>query len=855
MSVVPGGPFEIVELRVHGVSGSPPAQLLHYPSELVELCYGDDNVGFYRRSDDSAVVTSDDPDSPTPRPAGLVSEAFSWGHLTSGPATRALWLLFLPFVLVNLAHWMLPPTEVKPSRWASWSVRLLRVFGLTLSVTLLFAMMSVLVDLVGWQCPDLPQCSDRLGPLRVLSGWTPGMRLAATAAPVLAVVAVLLLIGKPNPRIGEPPPDAAKRGTSPLTNPNFWNGDPSVSRLRACHMTVWFSTVAALVLAASWTITGTSPRTPTAVLLVVHLVFVLAGLVFTFWDRVTARGGRGLRRDQSDRTHSWPQWMWLSSMALSIASLGWVFGSHWYAGHRNPGSKIAVHGPLPYLPTATRWLIGVQLLLLLALLVATWLSRRSAAHLPSDYRPTLRGLTAPCVATLAWLIGGEASVAVGFWVSRYLGQPVGSAEAAAAVTQHNADALRAASTSVIGMANPANDATESSSKMLRDFVNAANGQAPLQLSAVYFVASMVNLVVIAAVIIMAVTTAVLTWHRGRTRILQQTWSDYGDAEKEGKRLTVMRTARARAISDARAWAALTDHVPVLLASVIVVAVVAGAIFSTLVPSWLGGATVRSGWTAVLLTGQGVTAFVATAAVGLAYKAFRSSETRRRVAVMWDVVTFWPRAAHPLGPPCYGERAVPDLWLRSTLLARESKVVMAAHSQGSVIGAAALLINAVPAGEAAAAPAETSLLSRPVAVLTFGCPLRRLYARNFPAYFGFDTLELLKAQATGTSSRWVNLWALTDPIGGWVLTEDLGPPPVDTPTGNTVDRRLLDATALEPVNGRYPPICGHSGFWTRREYAEALAALTTRIVQPPAPPVPAPPSPTEPTPFRLPAAGE
>lgn len=848
---------------MHGVSGTPPDELLHYPPELVELCYGDAAAGFYRRSDGSPAAASEG------GPTGVVSEAFSWGRLTSGPATRALWLLFLPFVLVNLAHWMLPPTENnrgsgagEPNTWASWSVRLLRVFGLSLSITLLVAMMSVVVDFVGWQCPDLPQCADRLGPLQVLSGWTPRMRLAATAAPVLAVVAVLLLIGKSNPRIGQPPPDAAERGASPLTHPNFWNADRSVTRLQDCHLTVWFSVIGALVLAASLTIKDATPRAPTAVLLIVNLVFVLAGIVCTCWDRVTARGGKGLDRDQSDRPQSWPRWMWVSSLATSIVSLGWLFGADWCAAWRDPGTKVIVSGPVPYLASATKWLMGVQAVLLLALFVATWVSKRSSSDVPPEYRPTLRGLTAPWVATLAWLIGGEASVAVGFAVARYLGQPVGSAQAAAGVTRQNADMLQAAASSVIRMANRGEGVgvTGSSSTMMRDFVTATNGSAPLQLSAVYFMSSMVNLVVITATIVIAVAAAGVTWRRGRTRALHRTWSDYGgvkateqaaagSADDENPiqhmKLAAMRTARVRAISSLRAWAALTDNAPALLASVIAVAVVAVAIIygrvtvtflsSGEMPSWLGGVTARSGWTEILLAGQAITAFIATAVVGLAYQAFRNSATRRHVAVLWDVVTFWPHAAHPLGPPSYGERAVPDLWLRTALLARESKVVIAAHSQGTIIAAAALLINAAETPEAAPAPAEPPLLARPVAVLTFGSPLHRLYARNFPAYFGFDTMKLLEEHAragVSTSSRWVNLWALTDPIGGWVLTNDLGAPPPDALSAHTIDHRLLDATALEPEDGRYPPICGHSGFWTRPEYRDAVEELATRIVPPP-----------------------
>ena len=37
---------------------------------------------------------------------GRHRESYSWGGLTSGKASRALWLLLLPFALANLAGWM-----------------------------------------------------------------------------------------------------------------------------------------------------------------------------------------------------------------------------------------------------------------------------------------------------------------------------------------------------------------------------------------------------------------------------------------------------------------------------------------------------------------------------------------------------------------------------------------------------------------------------------------------------------------------------------------------------------------------------------------------------------------------------
>jgi hypothetical protein len=314
------------------------------------------------------------------------------------------------------------------------------------------------------------------------------------------------------------------------------------------------------------------------------------------------------------------------------------------------------------------------------------------------------------------------------------------------------------------------------------------------------------------------------------------------ATADDERLAQMEISRVKAISSARAWAALTDRAPAilltlmvasLLGSVVVVGVSAVVKLTGQGPHDLASLFGdNSAWTQLLTAGQALTALVATGAIGLAYNAFRNRETRRRIAVLWDVVTFWPRASHPLGPPCYGERAVPDLWLRTTILTEQSNdVVIAAHSQGSVIAAAAMLMNADAENPHSLKADERPLLSGPVALLTFGCVLRRLYARNFPAYFGFQTLKLLSKKAAADATppeRWINLWAKTDPLGGWVFVEDLSPPAATMPVGPLIDRRLVDAQGIGPFNGGYPPVCGHSGFWTRPEYDDALIALQGRI---------------------------
>lgn len=108
-----------IELRIHGVSGTPPADMLGGP------------------------VVADDRFNHEPplvhRPVGgdgsLVS--FRWASRTSGTAASAMWLLLIPYMLVNLAGWALGPA---PDRRHRASVAAVRISGLLL--TLVFAMVT-----------------------------------------------------------------------------------------------------------------------------------------------------------------------------------------------------------------------------------------------------------------------------------------------------------------------------------------------------------------------------------------------------------------------------------------------------------------------------------------------------------------------------------------------------------------------------------------------------------------------------------------------------------------------------------------------------------------------------------------
>ena len=142
------------------------------------------------------------------------------------------------------------------------------------------------------------------------------------------------------------------------------------------------------------------------------------------------------------------------------------------------------------------------------------------------------------------------------------------------------------------------------------------------------------------------------------------------------------------------------------------------------------------WTSNIATlAMYVVALLALALLFLASRIRTSESARKGVGVLWDLTTFWPRAAHPLAPPCYAERVVPELRTRLNWALRQSPlpgarprnlVVLSGHSQGSAIVTA--LLSRLSRAE----------LSR-IRVITYGSQIRALYGRIFPRVFGPDEI--------------------------------------------------------------------------------------------------------------------
>lgn len=740
---------EVTELRIHGVSGTPPESILLRPH--VRRVAGEGAAGFYRPSDGG---------SPTHGPGGPRLEAYSWGNLTSGASARALWLLLLPFMLVNLASWM-RPRRVRPGdprRVAIGETLVLglcRLLALTLTATVVLTSAGLAMDLVAWQCAGPGHdCSERRSYLRFLGAgfWAmPGRRMAIGALVPLLTVAVLWYLGRRTWQRYESVPTAHPGVGCSLGDPGFWYGRHLVGRLRALHVIVALSTVVAII---SWPVLrydsddGSGRAALGYALLVVAALLVLAAAASVWSPRV-------IRRDVTGRAPFIEPMRWIA-LLLVPAVLGYAM---------LPRPVWVSTGALPGFGGAVTLLFATQMLLLVVLAAAIALLR--GRRLP--YPAALGGFATPLVAGLALFLQSAFTAGLSFRLADWLdgrGVPNSSVESA-----------------VVARLEP---------------------PAPYAWAGLSFLLGCIVVVLVAAL------TRLWLLPRLVRRAARQTRRDYGLAPDE-------RSERVDAIARVAGAAALTDRGGPLLAAVLVPAVL-GALVVTGLVLLVGGAPVelvdagtRPAVALSVATNAGaylVGAF-AIALVVLGRMAYKTPKIRRLVGIAWDVGTFWPRDAHPLAPPCYAERSVPDLVTRTSWLADgapgRSGVVLAGHSQGSVLAAATVL----------QLPPEV----RPrLALLTYGSPLSRLYGAFFPAYFSAEELRAVRERVTPPDQppRWANLYFETDPIGGPVLPE--------------IDHRILPVLSFERSAGDTadPPVLGHSDYPRTPEFDDRVDKLAISV---------------------------
>jgi hypothetical protein len=805
----------VTELRVHGVGGTPPESMLGDPHP--RQVSGDRLAGMWRGAD-----------APIDGEPRWHREAYSWGGLTSKAFVSALWLVLLPFALLNLAGWTAvgrrpaPGSADRPSR-PDWRIgyqhSLVRIIGLAATWTYVLFGGLIAMDFGGWQC------SRAATSCRVDQGWEwlglaghPARASVVAAIVPVAVVAVLAVLSQETTRRYE---RYAAPGDEPdlpldrieLTDRELWLGGGYAYRERNVHIASSLLVPAALLLFVADD-GGRFPVATSAGLIVVGGLVALS---------VLAAGVNPVRKRVFDR-------FWVSVL-VGLAVLGFAGTLAWLQPARELENPALMPGTLS---TFNALIVGVYTAALLLGVIALAASRRAgrdgwvgmtfglpgpyvavvlsvllmfavwagvavwAARLMSDqaeawpaggsddaivYPGTFGWLAFIAVGLLLVLLFtvGVAALVAGWWVRRRA-WPDLSWERGLWTSHRLAEARRVSGTE------------RKPSAWLRT------------MRWRQWLAGITRWIEVALVIAVLLATvsaigysAVFTWR----------WFGWGLAGAVAG-LLALGLGLTMLVRSVVEWRRPIVGVAAATAAVAVVAGVAwwlsgmdDAVRPATAPLPEIGDLPVEGFTATVLT------LIPVASVLLMRQAIANPRFRRTVGVAWDVATFWPRAFHPLAPPSYAERAVPELTIRIRgLLRRGNAVLLAGHSQGAVLTVAA-------AAQLTDLPDEQG---GRFSVVTYGNPVVNLYQRWFPTYVNRRLID----RVTGLPGRWVNFFRYTDPIGRELFAghrrDEATPPPTTVPDPRG-DCWLPDPpTDLRRPGDGDPVVRGHGHYGYLRQSA-------------------------------------
>jgi hypothetical protein len=830
----------VTELRVHGVSGSDGPTMLEHPN-VVQVA-GDSTTMFYRRWT-PAVATGG-----CAVPWRL--EAYSWGGLTESPLASASWLLLAPLMLFNVAHFALP-AEAERQRAAEDATYLSRGRGrftaqallrlLALSATVQFA-----VVLVAAFVNTLALQASQAG----LPSWLQWYQRVQVANRVrLAVVAVIVVLGtlwwigektrsKYEARTSRARPKINEKWA--LTQTAFWEGSALVRRQRDLHMAAALACIAFILCRPSRHMPGLHVAVAAGSLALLTAAAVTLFTPLAERYRVTLAQAEERRqgdRDSADHVGATIWWC----RTLLLASAAALVGASFLGGWPDAGKEPATISGFTNFCALT--LIGQALLVVLFGLYVAGLDRstknkrakarraiakdapqsetRNAPRRSPRFwaaaettRPFLRGQLASLLALMAVCLGGMFSSAMVLFFARLLGTPV-----------PNGAALVHPSAHTLEIPWPI-------------YVMAL---APVGLLAggIVGVGWMVGVAIRDKRLFLSTdesdvnTMRVADYYHGR----QGGDGDFGHGKASE--------------SIAKSWAhgRMVDQAAVVACCGTVGMVAAVAFALT------GSRDSQGGLPGVFYGfGTAIGLFVAGLLVTLLRSAFNDPSRRKTIGALWDVGTFWPRAAHPFAPPCYAERAVPELVDRIRILtgtvapsdtdpawadiqAHTSGTFDAESSTAATVPATRLLLTGYSQGSVIA-PAVIAQLPQEtldrVALLTLACPARRLYGRAFPGYFGPEAIETLdhllssntpvEESASETprdrahrekrvrAVRWRNVVRKSDYIGSWVFSDPMPTFTLDYLAAH-IDQPCPDPVVLAAdADQTPPPIHAHSDFF-------------------------------------------
>ncbi len=737
------------ELRVHGVAGSTPESMLGLTARLQATgIHGPDVPARGVVGSDTICVADPAPGDVSVWEPPAVEEdlrAFSWSSLTSGHWYQAFYLVLLPFMLANLAGWMIvgrSPLGRTPE--VRLSTFLVRVIGLLVTGVFVVSAQIVVADLAVFEWLRWPVA---IGP-------------PATAAVLIGMV-VLTRIRQPRGVVGpwENPDDPVGQ-CSLSVQERMWRSPGINVTLRWLHLDAGLATIALL---AAWP-AAAQPGWAGVLALGLGALVVVVVVALLGWISL-GDGTSGMR----------PAMATVRPLS-AVAGLAVVAATLHQAGL--PAGTFTRGTPLPALHGAIVW-IALAVLVGIVGLTAVGLAGRHGRA----------AANAPAVLLMAGSIGAMLGAGIAGQVGRQTGVCTGSCPLVGGYVVWLAVGVTVTLAVLVAFVLV-------SALWLR-FHPSPTGSVVHRLTGG---ASRGLLLVLGTGVILLVAGLGLAF--GGNESSAGTGGPLADAARTvvealiaGPLLAGAAVLAWRLPATATRRAHLPPNRAVWVGRIAGLAVVAAAVWIVVGTNWtvpvLGVPLPPRTFTGLVLD---VAVLLPTAAVVTRiYSGLTNRGVRRGVGVLWDVGTFWPRWFHPFAPPTYSDVAVPRLigQIESDLGAGH-RLVLAPHSQGAIIGAAAVLGSAT---------------TERLAMLSYGSPWHHLYAPFFPLYVNAATTAEIVARLGGPDTlRWRNLYRVTDPIGG----------------------RIDGVAEEEPL----PDPCGrgHSDYWLEPQYAEAVQQL--RLLLPP-----------------------
>jgi len=894
----------VLELRIHGVNNTPPAGMLDLPDDAIEQVAGDTLGSFWRPKDEtSAKLTAADRGWVPP---GITREAYSWGGMARNSiggvsgwqkfvaiAGRLGWTLLLPFGLINVAYWSRrldggPPTtstEKKPP--ARSGAATLRLIGVLMTLLVTAAVIVVSMDDVATQCyaDEQHECKNLPSLVGAIGHWSPAERLALLSfVPLLLLVFLWALSAKTRTTYdsstwvatGREAADAYGAATAKpdwpiLRTTGFWQHHVISSKTAFLHLAAGATLIAGLT---SWQgIFGTSGcRLPgdvfsrgrchtqltadggrsLAELIIVALCAALLIIVAVLTIKGSSEAA-DIPSTTDSVTHKAVYFVIGGAFAVFLLQEGFLIWWH-------TDKVVATH--LVGLSNA----ITAILCLLFGLSLSALFLRRYgqgwviALGLGEAVLLILSGVSG--AAGWVWRIGAVL-VFAGVLLAVKLGGAKSKYEAwrgcapGVIVLLALLIAMTLLTAFVVGVGDVLNGANSAGAL-------AGRPPAPVQPPCKYScdtVTEPVNLllpqpfiwfgpgllIILALLILVLANVALRVWLAPGARraaivtprpLTRETPAD------------LVRTRSARRFAQVAHRGEPMLGLIALLGSIGLLSAILVAVSWTNPHHLIWWKRAADG-----ALGAGTWAAAGVGALVIGFTAGGSVVGGKRpFGLLWDLVCFLPRAGHPLGPPCYAERAVPELVTRCDryLTPKDDsdvhgqKVILSAHSLGSVIAVGAIFASD---GD----PRFEKNVGR-LSLLTYGTQLRAYFGRIFPELLGpkvlgnhpvepatlvdpnpvvgttdepatsndHDLASLLEVR-TG-HGRWRSLWRRTDylgfPVYNGVTTLAEDPAGAATVATNDVDRAAAEIDRTGYMLG----VLSHSDYPRTAEYRAELEYL-------------------------------